>query len=68
MRKRCRDCDGLVSTKSTDRCRKCHGLLMKRRHRLKRARTAQVCSHQAKLVMRLVKRMGTFTKESVHGA
>jgi len=41
---------------------------MKRRHRQKRARLAQLFSQQFKLVSRVVRMMGSYTKESVHGA
>jgi len=68
MRQRCADCGGLVSTKGTKRCRRCHGLEMKRRHRRKRAWRAQQFAQACKLARRVVKRMGSFTKESVHGA
>jgi len=66
--KRCRDCDGPVSTKSTDRCRRCHGLEMKRRHRLKRARRAQQLAHACKLARRVVKKMDRATEQPIKNA
>jgi len=66
--KRCRDCDGPVSTKGTARCRRCHGLEMKRRHRLKRAFRAQRFAQACKLARRVVKRMDMATEQPIKNA
>ena len=66
--RRCKDCDGPVSTKSTDRCRVCHGLAMKRRHRRKRAWRAQRFAQACKLARRVVKRMDRAAEQPIKNA
>ena len=58
MTLRCVDCDGMVSKDTVDRCRRCHGLLMKRRHRVKRALRARLLSVSGKWAARAGRLVG----------
>lgn len=53
----CRDCDRLVSTRSTERCRACNGRVMRQRHRQWRAKRAQGLGAVAKRARAVVRRM-----------